>query len=66
MGSVGGSPILRKSGEILSEAAVEELVSAVGCKVVIRGRAGEEEYREAIDRWNQIGIKAAVCFDLPL
>jgi hypothetical protein len=60
MGSVGDPPILCKNGEILSETTIEELTGAVGCKVVIRGRAAEEEYKEAIDRWNQTGIKEAV------
>jgi len=60
MGSIDDSPILRKNGEILSETAIEELTGAAGCKVVIRGRAAEEEYKEAIDRWNHTGIKEAV------
>ncbi len=64
MGPVGDSPILRKNGEILSETAIEELTGAVNCKVVVRGRAEEEEYKEAIERWNQTGIKEAVCLPL--
>lgn len=65
MGSIGDSPILRKNGEILSETAIEELTGAVGCKVVIRSRAAEEEYKEAIDRWNQTGIKESVYLISP-
>lgn len=60
MGSVGDSPILRKNGEILPESAIEELISDVGCRVVVKGRVEDEQYKEAIDRWNQTGIKEAV------
>lgn len=60
MGSVGVAPILRKNGETLPENTIEELQSLVACRVVVRGRAKEEEYKEAIDRWNQTGIKDAV------
>ena len=61
MGSIGDTPILRKNGEILPENAIEELHSVVKCSVVVKGRAKEEEYKEAIERWNQTGIKESVC-----
>lgn len=60
MVSICYAPILRKNGEDLPEGALNELTGGVGCTVVIRGRVVEKEYREAIDRWNQTGIKEAV------
>jgi hypothetical protein len=60
MGFVGDTPILRKNGEILPENAIEELHSLAAYKVVVKGQVKEEEYKEAIERWNQAGIKNAV------
>jgi hypothetical protein len=60
MGSVGDTPVLRKNGEILPESAIEELHGGVECRVVVKGRAKEDEYKGAIDRWNQTGIGEAV------
>jgi hypothetical protein len=60
MGSVGDTPILCKNGEILPENAIEELHSLAAYKVVVKSQAKEEEYKEAIERWNQAGIKNAV------
>jgi hypothetical protein len=60
MGSTRDVPILRKNGEVLPDAAIEELNYGVRCGVIVRGRVIEDEYRVAIDRWNQTGIKEAV------
>jgi hypothetical protein len=60
MGSVGDAPILCKNEEILPESAIEELTGDVGCRVVVKGRVEDEQYKEAIDRWNHTGIKDAV------
>jgi hypothetical protein len=60
-GVLGDAQILRKNGEPLPSGAITDLRSEIGCIIVVKGQGSTEEYNHAIDRWNQAGIKEAVC-----
>jgi hypothetical protein len=49
-----------KHGDIISAAAITELKDAIKSSMVVQGQDSAGEYRAAIDRWNQNGIKEAV------
>ena len=50
-----------KNGDIIPAAAITELKDTVKGSMVVQGQASASEYLAAIDRWNQNGIKEAVC-----
>jgi hypothetical protein len=61
MGSIAQDiKILRRNGEVLPETAIKALKAAVRGEVLFKGKAEEEAYRAAIDRFNKGGIREAV------
>jgi len=61
MGSIApGIHIVRRNGEVLSDAAIKELKSSVKGDIVFKGGVEEDVYRAAIDRVNKAFIQEAV------
>ena len=52
---------LRSDGSELSSADLETLKSLVKGTVVLKKEATSEEYHAAVDRWNAVSIRPAVC-----
>jgi len=54
--------ILSRKQQLLPEAAFQELKGAVQGEVIIKGKAPDDVYRAALDRWNKAWIQEAVSY----
>ena len=52
----------RQDGSALTAEGISELKHAIKGKVVVRGEAEEEEYKDSITRWNKVYIQQSVRY----
>ena len=54
--------VFSRKQQLLPEAAFQELKGAVQGEVIIKGKAPDDVYRAALDRWNKAWIQEAVSY----